>query len=222
MTTPPDAMPTDVPAHAARPSPAGGGLFGRLSSLLSGSGGRKRVAAEAYARLVEQARAPAFFGPEAGGVPDTLDGRFDMIVLHLVLVFRRLRGEGAQSDRFAQDVFDALFTDMDRNLREMGVGDLSVAKRIKNMARAFYGRLSAYDRAFDTAQTVGDLDPLANVLRNNVVGHEASDAQVDALARYVLAQLGVFANQPTEEILRANLAFTTLEQADRADNGPTA
>ena len=78
------------------------------------------------------------------GVPDTLDGRFDMITLHTFLVLDRLKGE----DRaFRQELVDEFFRDMDRSLREMGVGDLSVGKKVRKMAEVFYGRLAAYDKA---------------------------------------------------------------------------
>lgn len=100
-----------------------------------------------YAAIVAQARQPSFYSDLA--VPDTLDGRFDMLVVHLVLVMRRLHREGEGGRDTAQALFDAFFVDMDRSLREMGVGDLVVPKRIRRMAEAFYGRAAAYDAALD-------------------------------------------------------------------------
>ena len=95
-----------------------------------------------YEAIVAAARHPVAYAE--WGVPDTLDGRFDMITLHMFLVLDRLKGE----DRaFRQELVDEFFRDMDRSLRELGVGDLSVGKKVRKMAEVFYGRLAAYDRA---------------------------------------------------------------------------
>jgi cytochrome b pre-mRNA-processing protein 3 len=99
-------------------------------------------AAALYGALVAQARQPAFYTVCA--VPDSVQGRFEMIALHAFLVMRRLKtGEGAGA--LAQDLFDLMFADMDRNLRELGTGDLAVGKRIKKLAKSFYGRVAAYE-----------------------------------------------------------------------------
>jgi cytochrome b pre-mRNA-processing protein 3 len=112
-----------------------------------------------YGMIVTQAREPLFY--QALGVPDTVDGRFDMVVLHLWMVLRRLQpgaGEGLQ-----QALFDHFCSDMDANLREMGVGDLSVPKRMQAFGEAFYGRSAAYDRALAEGH-----EPLANALNKNI------------------------------------------------------
>ena len=96
-----------------------------------------------YNRVVEQARRPAFY--TTCGVPDTLDGRFDMIVLHAFLLFHRLKLDHPRSADLSQSVFDLMFADMDRSLREMGAGDLGVGKKVKTMVRACYGRIAAYE-----------------------------------------------------------------------------
>lgn len=100
-----------------------------------------------YRHLVEKARDPAFY--TGLGVPDTVDGRFDMIVLHAMLVLRRLRGQGAAAESRGQELFDLMFKDMDQSLREMGVGDMSVGKHIKRMAQAFYGRAERAEAGLD-------------------------------------------------------------------------
>ena len=119
-------------------------LFDRLSPARRG-GARSDSAAALYAAAVAQAREPFFY--TAHGVPDTLDGRFDLIVLHVHLVCRRLARAGEAGAATAQALFDTMFKDMDRNLREMGVGDPSVLRRIKAMVQAYYGRIKAYDAA---------------------------------------------------------------------------
>ncbi len=115
-----------------------------------------------YGAIVAQARQPTFY--TSFSVPDTLDGRFDMVVLHIVLVCRRLRGPGGADETGSQALFDLFMRDMDRSLREMGVGDTAVPKRIKKMVAAFYGRLSAYVAALDS----GDLDGLASAIGRNI------------------------------------------------------
>src|SRR6266481_2450865 len=101
---------------------------------------RKLAAQNLYQSLVAAARQPWFYAQ--GGVADTLDGRFDMIALHAWLVLDRLSAGNAPD--LAQSVFDLMFQDLDRSLREMGVGDLGVPRRIKAMIQAFYGRAKAY------------------------------------------------------------------------------
>lgn len=117
-----------------------------------------------YRAIVTAARQPRFYAE--WGVPDTVDGRFDMIVIHLFLVLERLRGSPEAAD-VAQDLTDTFFADMDRSLREMGVGDLSVGKKVRKMAEACYGRLEAYRKAHgDEAATA------AAVARNVFPQHQ--------------------------------------------------
>jgi cytochrome b pre-mRNA-processing protein 3 len=146
----------------------------------------ERTGCELYARAVAAARAPALY---AGfGVPDTLDGRFDLVGLHAFLVIRRLQASPAPGPALAQAVFDAMFTDMDRNLREMGVGDLAVGGKVKKMWEAFHGRAAAYAAALDAA----DEAALAAALARNVWrGGSAGDgpARLAALARAQEAHL---------------------------------
>ncbi|MCI5060081.1 MAG: ubiquinol-cytochrome C chaperone family protein [Alphaproteobacteria bacterium] len=104
---------------------------------------RKRRAAELYEQAVTQARLPVFY--EAWGVPDNVDGRFEMISLHCYLFMRHLKRVG--EDKLAQALFDVFFVNMDRTLREMGVGDLSVPKHMKRMMKGFNGRAHHYEQA---------------------------------------------------------------------------
>jgi len=126
-----------------------------------------------YGMIVAQARLPVFYA--VYGAPDTVNGRFDMLVLHLWMVLRRLRALGA--DELAQVLFDRFCDDLDANLREMGVGDLSVPKRMTKFGEAFYGRSAAYDRAL-----AAGAEQLAAALTRNVL---LDDSGARALARYV-------------------------------------
>ncbi len=133
-----------------------------------------------YRNLVDQARSPQFYLNV--GVPDTLDGRFDMIVLHMVVVIERLSEIGTPAKELSQKLFDVMFDDMDQALREIGVGDLSVGKKVKTMARAFYGRLGAYDDAFQA----GTDEALTAALKRNVFREaEVAPERLEALAAYL-------------------------------------
>jgi cytochrome b pre-mRNA-processing protein 3 len=95
----------------------------------------RETALRLYQSIVDQARNPVFF--TYFGVPDTFDGRFELVALHGFLVFNRLKAEGDKAADLAQELFDVMFTDFDRSLREMGVGDLGVGRHIKTMAQGF-------------------------------------------------------------------------------------
>ena len=133
-----------------------------------------------YGAIVAAARNPAFYAE--WGVPDTLDGRFELIALHAFLAIRRLKQSG-DNTAFAQALFDTMFADIDRNLREMGVGDLSVGRQVKTMAKAFYGRVVAYERG------LAGSDSLDDALRRNLYGTVVPEAtQIAAAAEYVRRQ----------------------------------
>src|SRR5258707_700527 len=113
-----------------------------------------------YGMIVAQAREPVFY--QALGVPDTVNGRFDMVVLHLWMVLRQLRLLGDQAG-LAQPLFDRFCSDMDHNLRELGTGDLAVPRRMQEFGEAFYGRSAAYDRAISAGAAA-----LAKALCKNI------------------------------------------------------
>jgi cytochrome b pre-mRNA-processing protein 3 len=155
----------------------------------------ERIAAGLYGAIVAHARAPVFYAEL--GVPDTVAGRFEMVVLHTVLVVDRLGKGGEAEQRLGQRVFDLFCNDMDGSLRELGIGDLAVPKQMKRMAGRFYGRSEAYRR--DIA--AGDVAALAATLARNVPGVRT------ALARYVLAAAAGLAEQSTSALLAASPAF---------------
>ncbi len=154
-----------------------------------------------YGAIVAQARQPDFYLRYA--VPDTPEGRFDLIVLHAVLLIHRLRGEGGAGHELGQQVFDIFFRDMDRGLREMGVGDLGVPKRIKAMARGFYGRTAAY------LEALGASDPprLGEAIGRNLFTGEGNPKSAAALGRYGIAAAAGLAAQPYDAIAAGHLTF---------------
>jgi cytochrome b pre-mRNA-processing protein 3 len=161
---------------------------------------RHRDEAEAvYAKIVAAARQPAFYVEL--GVPDTVDGRFDMIALHAFLVLRALRAEPAAA--FAQAVFDTMFADMDRNLREMGAGDLGVGRRVKLMAKAFYGRIAAYEGGL-----AADDATLGQALRRNLYRKsEPSERQLAALCGYIRRVAGTVGRAESSLLMSGDVAF---------------
>jgi cytochrome b pre-mRNA-processing protein 3 len=149
-----------------------------------------------YGMIVTQAREPLFY--RALGVPDTVDGRFDMVLLHLWMVLRRLKQ--GEDEALPQALFDHFCSDMDANLREMGVGDLTVPKRMQAFGEAFYGRSAAYDLAL-----AGGREPLAQALNKNIYnGQNIESAR--RLAAYTADAIAVLAGS-NEATLTGGLRF---------------
>lgn len=153
-----------------------------------------------YGVIVAQAREPRFY--EDYAVPDTVLGRFDMVVLHLVLVIRRLRDDPARAG-LAQGLFDAFCRDMDHNLREMGISDQGVPKQMQRVGEAFYGRAEAYEAALAGP----DDAPLAEALRRNVYAGVTEPQAALALAGYVREAAGALAGQPIEAVSAGEVRF---------------
>jgi cytochrome b pre-mRNA-processing protein 3 len=154
-----------------------------------------------YGMIVTQAREPIFYRDL--GVPDTVNGRFDLLLLHLWLLLRRLRtAEGGPA--LSQALFDRFCEDMDDNLREMAVGDLTVPKRMRAFGEAFYGRVRAYDRAADQ----GD-DALAAAISKNIL----NGAQIEParrLAAYARAAEAALGKTDEAALLMASFRFPSL------------
>ncbi|WP_027529961.1 ubiquinol-cytochrome C chaperone family protein [Bradyrhizobium sp. WSM3983] len=132
-----------------------------------------------YGMIVTQAREPIFYRDL--GVPDTVNGRFDLLLLHLWLLLRRLRAATQGGAELSQAVFDRFCEDMDDNLREMGVGDQTVPKRMRAFGEAFYGRVQAYDQAIETSS-----EALAQAISKNILNGTGMD-QAQRLAAYAVA-----------------------------------
>jgi cytochrome b pre-mRNA-processing protein 3 len=161
-----------------------------------------------YGAAVAAARDPAWYLDL--GVPDTLDGRFDMIALFAFLVIERMREEkGEEPSELAQAVFDAMFSDMDQNLRQMGVADLGVGRRVKRMWEAFHGRAIAYARAL----VEPDDAALAAALARNVWRSEGEVPAAPRLARAVRRARAHLAAQPFAAFRRGEASFPSAAEA---------
>ena len=200
-------VPGKVHLSEGRCQPPGALRIGSMVVLASlrRAKGRRAAALAAYGRIIERARDPAFY--LAAEVPDSFDGRFELLALHAFLVLHRLKREHAASAIFAQELFDTMFADLDRTLREMGAGDLGVGPRIKAMARGFYGRIAAYERG------LADEPALAAALRRNLYGTApaASEGAVAMMARYVQRQAAALAALPLATLLDGGVAFAATD-----------
>jgi cytochrome b pre-mRNA-processing protein 3 len=158
-----------------------------------------------YGMIVTQAREPLFY--RNLGVPDTVNGRFDLLLLHLWLVLRRLKPIQSGTD-LCQALFDRFCEDMDGNLREMGVGDLTVPKRMQAFGEAFYGRAAAYDLALTAGK-----EALARALCKNILNGEHLD-KAGRLAAYAEQAIAVLTTTDDAALLGASWRFPTPSEVD--------
>jgi cytochrome b pre-mRNA-processing protein 3 len=163
-----------------------------------------RSIAALYGAIVAQARSTSFYADY--GVPDTVEGRFDLLVLHLVLLLRRLGLRPDAARGLGQDLFDAFCRDLDANLREMGTGDLAVPKKMQAFAAAFYGRQAAYLRALEAAEP----QAFEKALQRNIfaAGGDAGAAQLAAYARAAMRRLDA---QDDGALMRGEVVFPSPE-----------
>jgi cytochrome b pre-mRNA-processing protein 3 len=164
------------------------------------------AAQSTYIALVAQARNEFFY--ETLGVPDTLDGRFELILLHLFLLQNRLLMDGAnqQSEDFSRDLVEMFFADMDSSVREIGVSDSGVRYRIKAMAKAYHGRLQVYSAA------ISDPETLHTALARNLYGTlENGDPNLlTRMGNYVTATAKSLSAIPTASIILAGRRWLKL------------
>jgi len=174
-----------------------------------------------YGMIVAQARSPTFYADYS--VPDTVQGRFDLIVLHLVLVLARLGrdheprprpgrhaepGRGRSLERaLGQGLFDAFCRDLDANLREMGVGDLAVPREMRRFGEAFYGRQAAYGEALAAA----DDRELEKALARNIFEAAGIDDRAARLARYARAAAKLLDTVEEDALVAGQLVFPNPE-----------
>lgn len=169
------------------------GLFGRRAE-------RRGPVDALFSRIAEASRRPAFY--LGGGIPDTFEGRFESLALHVFLVLRRLRELPAPAADLAQELVDACFAYLELGFRNGGVSDIAVPKRMKKIGQMFYGRVQAYEAAL----TASDLGELAEALRRNASPGEGA-ALLAAYARRAQAEL---ARHDLDAILREDALFPAL------------
>ena len=167
--------------------------------------GIRNDAEKLYAAIVERTRTPVFY--EEFGVADTVEGRFELLTLHTFLILKRLKRDGEGANELSQATFDIMFENVDLNLREVGIGDIGLARRIKKMAEGFFGRVDVYERAMDAL----DSEALKAALARNLFSKmDPSDRALEAVSRYVIACSEKLAGMSVEEILSGQEAFAAL------------
>ena len=160
-----------------------------------------------YGAIVAQARQPYFF--EELSVADTIEGRYDMMIMHAFLAFNRLQQQGEEAEALNQCVFDTMFKDIDQSLRESGVGDMGVGPRIRKMASAFYGRIKAYSDALEK----DDDDELRDVIARNVFNkQDVSDDVLAHFASYMRRNIVVLDAQELKALMSGKIFFADAEE----------
>ena len=157
-----------------------------------------------YAQVVEQARTPSLYLEL--GCPDTTEGRFEVYTLHLMLVLERLSGQGPEAAEVSQALFEVYLKRLDDALREMGVGDLSVGKKMRKLGEAFYGRVRNYDEAF---AALPDAGPLAAIIGRTVLMAE-SGAETGPLVDYAAAAMARLQAEPLDTLLQGDASWPTI------------
>jgi cytochrome b pre-mRNA-processing protein 3 len=156
-----------------------------------------------YTAAVSQARSPAFY--TTFGARDSMEGRFELFTLHVILVLERLRGQGEPAAETSQATFDAYVRGLDDAFREIGVADTAVGKKMKKLAGAFYGRMKSYD---DAVVSLPDLADLRAFLARTVL-EERGEGDSAGLTTYVIAAREALAAQSLDSLLNGDLRWPT-------------
>ena len=173
----------------------------------SGRKSHQTIIDAVYEQIVAEARQPVFYAE--WNVPDTPLGRYEMLALHVFLFLHRMRGETGAAREIAQGVTDEFFRDLEHSLRELGIGDMGVPRRMKKLAQMFYGRATAYGEGIDRADRAG----LAAALKRNVRPDAQEWPEAVQLADYAFAAFGRSSDVPVEAILGGASPFARLEGA---------
>lgn len=169
---------------------------------------RRLVVDTIYEEIVAAARRPGLYS--RWQVPDTPLGRFEMLSLHLFLVLHRLRGRSGGLDEIAQELTDHFFLEVDHSLRELGIGDMGVPKRMKKLARMFYGRVQSYDEALEA----GDSEALAKALTRNIAPGSDVWPGADALSAYTFEARAALDALDDDALLGGRLRFAALPREE--------
>lgn len=175
------------------------GLFGKKNS-------NRIIVDRQYAALTSAARLPLFYTDM--DVPDTVMGRFEMLSVVMILFFRRTSASATSGQELAQEIIDAFFQDIDHSIRELGVGDQSVPKRMKKLAGMFFGRAEAYGAAL----AAKDEALLAAALVRNIYPQQEVAPSMLALSRWMIKAEAVLAAIPEDTIARGDLSMPAPDE----------
>ena len=177
----------------------------KFFNLFKDKKNKNSIIGKIYLKAVEQARQKELY--EDFAIPDTVDGRFDMIILHLFLIIKNIKDTNDASF-LSQGLLDYMFDDMDRNLREMGVGDLSVGKQVKKMAKAFYGRSECWEKGL-----LGSHEDLNEALMETVYrSSKIKSDHLEKLIRYIKVNDNHIKQQNISSILAGKIEFVPIYQ----------
>ncbi|MDH3580479.1 MAG: ubiquinol-cytochrome C chaperone [Hyphomicrobiales bacterium] len=178
--------------------------------------GRKRTAQDLYGSIVALSRQDGLYADF--GVPDTVEGRFEILVIHMFLILDRLGQDSAQGNPLAQELVDAFFADMDTTIRQLGVGDFSVPKKMRHLATVFDQRLNGYR---DATEAPGS-DQLRHLLAENIeLKDGGKNGPAGYLEKYIVAAMQRLAQQTTGEAIERLISGTTpFPGADSSQAGP--
>jgi cytochrome b pre-mRNA-processing protein 3 len=163
---------------------------------------REAQASRLYDQILAQARDPSLYID--GGVPDTVEGRTDMMLLHLFLLMHRLNDETGEANALARSVCDRFFAELDRAMREMGISDLAVPKRMRKIADIYAGCSSSYGNALNA---VDGMELSQALLRNVYANREDRREEAGILADYVRRTAAALAKTPVDDVLGDHIPF---------------
>lgn len=175
-----------------------------MFTLLKKKNPYEQPARTIYAAVLDHIRQPIFY--ESGGVPDTLDGRFDLMLLHVFLVLNRLLNGTAEDEVLRQALFDVIFADMDQGLRESGIGDMGIPKHMRRMMKAFNGRMHAYKDAMKSGDWTA-------ALTRNLYGTrpDVEPEILSSMTEYIHENIKTVQEQSMEDLRRGVLRFKKAE-----------
>lgn len=175
----------------------------------------EKVAHALYKSALSSTRKPVFY--KCFGVPDTFDGRFDLLLVHIFVILHRIRAVDS-NNKISQAVFDSVFRDMDQTLREMGIGDMGIPKHMKRMMTAFNGRMHIYQLACDPDSLSDEIEverlSLHDALLRNLYGtlEDVDHQNLDDMAAFIRDNISQNDTHIIDEILNGNVAFLINEK----------
>ncbi len=178
------------------------------------------AARQLYEAVVAQSRQPEFYRRFA--VPDSVDGRFEMLLLHSFLLFHRLKGQGEEAKDLGQTLFDIMVFHLDQSIRLSGVGDLKVGPRLKAMGEAFYGRSQAYETALASEKKNSLEEALTRNVYGSCRGEDAAlpgEPVLSALAGYVREAVESLAEVPLSALMSGRISFPQPSAAGISERG---
>ena len=171
----------------------------------------KQLAEQLYKDIVKQARNKAFY--TSYGVPDTMEGRYEMIVIHIFLFLQNLENSEKNNAQIGKAISEEFFSELDGSLREMGVGDITVPKKMRKLADSFYGRLYAYKEGIEK----NEKNTLSQAIQRNVFGHDDENKELgttslnsDKLSNYMIETNKLLSNNIKEALSLGTIKFQPL------------